>query len=323
MDTAFDRSVREICRLLVKDTGPEGIGLAALREAGWTDILEEDPELAVSVLFEETGRAAALSAAAALIAEQQLAKHLAAGVQPITPAWGRLTGRADGTAVVDALVRGPLTIGALLVVDPEGLHDPALVVAESGAQEVEVGGIDPRARLRRISATATTMAGPSEAVLATDRRLRLAVCSERTGLAQAVLDLALEHVRSRQQFGRPIASYQAVQHRLVDVHVAIEAVRSATHQAWWTPDRITVAVAELCASVAAETAVRAAFQVCGGMGFTEEFGLGILARRQLLLDGLDGGAPAAERRLARALETEGRLPRRAGFSDIDLGQETS
>ncbi|MGC0331293.1 alkylation response protein AidB-like acyl-CoA dehydrogenase [Streptomyces sp. SAI-170] len=60
---------------------------------------------------------------------------------------------------------------------------------------------------------------------------------EAVGAAARALELTVGHVRTREQFGRPIGSFQAVQHRLADVHVEVEAARSAAYYAAWAAVR--------------------------------------------------------------------------------------
>ncbi|MFI9720472.1 acyl-CoA dehydrogenase family protein [Streptomyces sp. NPDC052396] len=71
------------------------------------------------------------------------------------------------------------------------------------------------------------LGGPFAAVLA----------AEATGAADRALELTLEHVRTREQFGRPIGSFQAVKHRLADLYVAVRAARSAAYYAAWAVAR--------------------------------------------------------------------------------------
>jgi hypothetical protein len=129
---------------------------------------------------------------------------------------------------------------------------------------------------------------------------------ELVGVAQGALDLACAHVRDRRQFGVPIGSFQAVRHRLAEAHVHVTAARELLAA---LPDGDTdthVLVIKASAGFAAQTAVAAAQQVCGGMGFTEEFGLHRFVRRALTLDSLLVGSDDAEEALGR-LALAGRM----------------
>ena len=107
------------------------------------------------------------------------------------------------------------------------------------------------------------------------------------GTGRAMLDLARAHALERLQFGRPIASFQAVRHRLAETVVALdgaEATLVAAH------DDLGALLAKAAAGQAALTAARHCQQVLGGMGFTAEHGLHRHVRRALVLDGLLGSA---------------------------------
>ena len=106
-------------------------------------------------------------------------------------------------------------------------------------------------------------------------RAAVAVAAEAVGGAQRCLDAAVAHARARVQFGRPIGSFQAVQHKLADVLVAVEAARSVAAAAAAALDDPERDDAPLLASTAkaycAEAFVRAAaesIQVHGAVGFT-------------------------------------------------------
>ncbi|MFJ8083548.1 acyl-CoA dehydrogenase family protein [Streptomyces sp. NPDC096205] len=108
---------------------------------------------------------------------------------------------------------------------------------------------------------------------------------EAVGAADRALELTVGHVRTREQFGRPIGSFQAVQHRLADVHVEVEAARSAAYYAAWAAvqgdpaapaDALALAQAPVGALALAQAlqalrlAAAEAIQLHGGIGFTWE-----------------------------------------------------
>ncbi|MTD16315.1 hypothetical protein GIS00_20450 [Nakamurella sp. YIM 132087] len=318
-DTELRESVRELCRALVADSAAAGLSAETLITAGWPDILEEETALAVGALQEAAGAAAAVTAGASLLATHVLAGRLGADAA-VTVLSGRVSPGPAG-AVVDAVRRGaerPAT--HLLVVDHRAAGSGAVLVGV-GAAHLEVSpttGIDPRAAMFRITGPVHTSdgaegSGTDDDVGRAGLLVRLAVAHERIGLAAAALDLALAHVRDRYQFGRSIGSYQAVQHRLVDAHVAITSAGAAASQAWSGTTPIAVAVAAHQAAVAARTTTAAALQVCGGMAYTEEFGLGALARSALLHDGLHGDPELLAARVATCLQDAGGIIRSADF----------
>jgi len=109
------------------------------------------------------------------------------------------------------------------------------------------------------------------------RRTVLA-CAEMVGGLERVLELTAEYVKGREQFGRPIGSFQAVQHALADMATALEGARYATYQAAWRlarqlPAAREVAVAKAWTSPAYKQATLTAHQLHGGMGFVTEYPL--------------------------------------------------
>lgn len=107
------------------------------------------------------------------------------------------------------------------------------------------------------------------------------------GIGRTMLDLARAHALERLQFGRPIASFQAIRHRLAETVVALDGAESTLVAA---RDDLSALLAKAAAGQAALTAARHCQQVLGGMGFTAEHGLHRHIRRALVLDGLLGSA---------------------------------
>jgi alkylation response protein AidB-like acyl-CoA dehydrogenase len=102
--------------------------------------------------------------------------------------------------------------------------------------------------------------------------------------AQRALDMAVEYVRNRVQFGRPIGTFQAVQHHAANMALLVEATRFLTYEAVWalneglaTPEQIAVAKAWASRSAVEVTAL--AHQLHGGIGVTEEYDLHFFSLR--------------------------------------------
>ncbi|MEU9334028.1 acyl-CoA dehydrogenase family protein [Streptomyces sp. NPDC048290] len=104
---------------------------------------------------------------------------------------------------------------------------------------------------------------------------------EAVGTADRALELTVGHTGRREQFGRPIAAFQAVQHRLADVYVRVQAARSAAYYAAWATahgeDVGALALAQ--ALEAARAATGEAIQLHGGIGFTWEHDAHLLFKR--------------------------------------------
>ncbi|WBO65602.1 acyl-CoA dehydrogenase family protein [Streptomyces camelliae] len=183
------------------------------------------------LVFEEAGRA--------LLPGPLVATHLAAGSVP---------GAATGETVV-AAVDGELV---------EWLDGADAVLGDtSGA--VPLRSLDPLTPLHRVPVAGVT-----------DPVGSLLTAAEQLGTAGRVCELAAQHARTREQFGRPVGAFQAVQHLCADLLVRAEIARVAVYAAAVTADPADIAAARLLADEAAVRGARDCLQVHGGMGFTWE-----------------------------------------------------
>jgi short/branched chain acyl-CoA dehydrogenase len=118
---------------------------------------------------------------------------------------------------------------------------------------------------------------------------RISVASMGVGLAQGAYDLAFAYAKEREQFGQPIASFQAVQFKLADMATEIEAGRALTYKAAWLKDQgrpfaREAAMAKLYTGELAHRVVNDSLQIHGGYGFMEEFAISRLYRDQKILE---------------------------------------
>jgi short-chain 2-methylacyl-CoA dehydrogenase len=118
---------------------------------------------------------------------------------------------------------------------------------------------------------------------------RISVAAMGVGLAQGAYDLAFAYARERQQFGKPIAKFQAVQFQLADMSTEIEAGRQLVYRAAWLKDQgkpfgLAAAQAKLYTGLLSNRVVNAALQIHGGYGFTEEFAISRFFRDQKILE---------------------------------------
>jgi len=171
-----------------------------------------------------------------------------------------------------------------------------------------------QARVRLAGARGTLLsAGPDVAdrvESAVDVAL-VALSAEQLGGAQAALDLTLDHVRSRRQFGRAIGSFQAVKHRCADMLVLVETARSAVDRAVAagspgsdTPGPGLAEAASVAGAWCSEAFVKvseAAVHLHGGMGFTWEHDAQLYFRRARADAALFGDPAFHRERLARLL----------------------
>jgi alkylation response protein AidB-like acyl-CoA dehydrogenase len=118
---------------------------------------------------------------------------------------------------------------------------------------------------------------------------RISVAAMGVGLAQGAYDLAQAYALEREQFGKPIASFQAVQFQLADMAVEIEAGRGLVYKAAWLKDQgrefaLEAAIAKLHTGELSHRVVNTALQIHGGYGFMEESAIARLYRDQKILE---------------------------------------
>jgi alkylation response protein AidB-like acyl-CoA dehydrogenase len=122
-----------------------------------------------------------------------------------------------------------------------------------------------------------------------------------------MLDLARTHALERVQFGRPVARFQAVRHRLAEALVAVEALDAAL-TAVDPSDPMTAALAKATAGRSAGTVARHCQQILAGIGFTTDHPFHRYFKRTLALDGLFGSSAAITLDLGRHLVATRRVP---------------
>jgi alkylation response protein AidB-like acyl-CoA dehydrogenase len=174
------------------------------------------------------------------------------------------------------------TAGLTLLADFDG------TVREASAGE-QHESVDPSRRLFDVSAGGSGRKAWNADVARAYEFGALATAAQLVGAGQALLDTAVDYAKQRAQFGRVIGSYQAIKHKLADVHIALELARplvygAALSLADRSPDTARdVSAAKASASDAALLAARSALQTHGAIGFTAEHDLSLwLLRVQAL-----------------------------------------
>ena len=130
-------------------------------------------------------------------------------------------------------------------------------------------------------------------------------CAELVGVAQAALDMTVDYVNRRQAFGRPIGSFQAVQHHCANMLADVESERHLTRQAAWLiangqVDAPEVSMAQAWTAEAARRVTATAHQCYGAIGFTTELSLHLYHKRAIAGEMLLGGAAYHHERIAAA-----------------------
>jgi alkylation response protein AidB-like acyl-CoA dehydrogenase len=220
---------------------------------------------------------------------------------------------ATAAAVIDAagsdeqrsrwlpgLVSGELTAGIgtrELAADAHGAAVVVLLDANGGeVQLVESPQAEPIVTIDATRRFASVSGDGQPLGAGAGERVRAAVAAEVVGVCQRALDMTLQYVKERQQFGTPVGSFQAVSHRCAEMLLNTESTRSAAYYAAWAvgadPDRLAEAAA-LAAAAAADSGrevTSAAIQMHGGIGFTWEADVHWLFKRAQLDTALLGGA---------------------------------
>lgn len=232
----------------------------ALAELGWAEMLSEDPDLAIPLVFRLLG---------------ETGSHASVLNDVILETIGGLPG---GTPPM------PYAGGSWVIWErSEREGNPVL------------GGLP----LRQVPSGELMRVGEA----------RRALGWWMVGSARAMLALARQHALDRVQFGKPIASFQAVRHRLADTLVAIEGAEATLSVPVIDSPDLTSMLAKAAAGKAALTAAKHCQQVLGGVGFTAEHELHRHVERVLVLDGLLGNARDLTRQVGGGLRARGSAPR--------------
>ena len=227
---------------------------------------------------------------------------------------GRTTTRAtpDGSAwVLDGLkpvlLDGHTADVAIVIArTPDGLG--AFVVDNPGAEPVP--GLDVTRKLSRLELTArpARRLGPegdqTKLLGRVADDIAVALCAETVGSCDRALEMAIEYAKTRVQFDRPIGSFQAIRHKIVDMLHQLELCRVGTHYAAWTSDvdderrQEAAAMAKGFVGEAANMITAENIQVHGGVGFTWDVDCHLLFRRVKQNDVLFGSGSWERQRLA-------------------------
>jgi hypothetical protein len=313
MDQSEQDLIRASMGQLLTRYGPADIPVQLI-ESGWTELLDSDPGIAVTVLAEEQGRSLTASPALDLVLQHGAGLRVDPNLAFVLPAIGRRSRPpglvADGRAQIDGLVlSGHQRATGYLV-----STDKAILAVPVGAVSLEpVRGADPDLGLARARGEVSGVDGCEVAgtaawvdALAAGRR---SLAGELTGLSERMLEDTVAYVLARQQFGRPIASFQTVKHRLADVRVAVSAATAGLEAAWDDQTATSALAAKCLAGRAHRLAAANCHQVHGGIAFTVEHGFHRFIRRGQVLDGLLGGADDLVVELGRQILDSQRVPR--------------
>ncbi|BBZ77957.1 acyl-CoA dehydrogenase [Mycolicibacterium anyangense] len=268
------------------------LGVTALTVPERYDGIEAHP-VDLAVAAEALGRwcvpgplAESIAVAPILLATDERSAALAAGEMIATVALSPAVPRAADADFA----------GLVLLAEGGSVHDGAAGEAHES--------VDPARKLFDVTATGV---GQQADVARAFEYGALFTAAQLVGAGQAMLDTSVEYAKQRSQFGRIIGSYQAIKHKLADVHIALELARplvygAALALADGSPDTARdVSAAKAAASDAALLAARSSLQTHGAIGFTAEHDLSLWLLRVQALHSAWGDPTTHKRRVLEAL----------------------
>ncbi len=307
-EPGFDKSVwREICAMgwpglhLPEDKGGSGLGMsefcALTEELGAA--LTPEPLIPVAM-------------AASLLPADQLSAVLA-GDRIVIPAWQEKPNSIDlaGTAT---LAGGKLS-GHKMFVPMGAGADAFLVTTQGGLALVERSAPGVSMHLEQTQdggnfATITFENSPAEAIPGDAAQAleeaALATSAYLLGVMDRAFAMTLDYMKTRQQFGRTIGSFQALQHRAVDLKIQVSLTRASVEAAAVTLDTSThpalrqsaVSRAKARAAEAAMIVTKQCIQLSGGIGYTDAYDVGLFLRKAMVMAPLFGTAALHRARYA-------------------------
>ena len=297
-DLALRDGIRELCtRRFPIERVREGFdrdGWRALGEAGVFSLCVAEADGGVGlgmteavIVFEELGRA--------LVAGPLVATHLAADFVAGAATGDRVVALLDDSGLVEFGAEADAAIR---------LGDRVFVVEEIDGEPLEP--LDPLTPVVRagLDVTGTSTHADGERLRLRGTALTAALAS---GNASRTVELAVAYAKEREQFGKPIGTFQAVKHICADMLVRAEVARAAVDAAGVLLDEgssgapTAVATAKLLACEAAVTNAKACIQVHGGMGFTWEVDAHLYLKRAAVFATQFGGLDSQAELVAASL----------------------
>jgi alkylation response protein AidB-like acyl-CoA dehydrogenase len=310
--TARDVVTKECPASLVRSVAEDGADPSPLWklyvDLGWTELSDPAGAVELAIVLEELGRATdptpflATMSQFAPLAGEQFDPH-----QSGTAVYDGVAARRDEEGWV-------LEGAARHVLDGDRADRLAVVTGAGvfiiGADQVtsrRTAVFDPVLHVADLSFDAVRVPDSARVIVDQERAHHIALTGmaiTMVGACQRTLDLVLEHVRTRQQFGVPIGSFQAVQHKAADMHVAVERARALSYFAALTISaddprrRLAAAMAKASAGECQSLVFRHGLQLHGAMGFTWENDLQFALKRAKAGELLLGGAAEHRARIA-------------------------
>ncbi|OBB84904.1 acyl-CoA dehydrogenase family protein [Mycolicibacterium peregrinum] len=303
-ETVRDAVTKQCPATLVREVAEQGVDPTPLWQSyidqGWTELTDSENAVELAIVLEELGRAT------------DLTPYLATMTQYAPLAGDRFDAARAGTAVYSGVAANRDATGWVLtgtahhVLDGDRAQNLA-VVTDGGVFLVDSAQVsakrsavfDPVLHVAEVSFDNVLVDDTDRLHVDTEKAHHLALTGmaiTMVGACQRALDLVLDHVKQRQQFGVAIGSFQAVQHKAVDMHVAIERARALAYFAALTiaaddpRRRLAARMAKAAAGECQTVVFRHGVQLFGGMGFTWENDVQFALKRAKAGELLLGGA---------------------------------
>jgi alkylation response protein AidB-like acyl-CoA dehydrogenase len=292
-ETVRDVVAKECPASLIRAVVDNGADSAPLWQVyvdlGWTELTDPCDAVELAIVLEELGRATDPTPFLATMTQfAPLAPRRSDPGAPGAAVFEGVVARRDAQGwVLDGTARHVLDgdrAERLAVVTPAGVF----VVGADRVTARRTSVFDPVLHVAQVSFAGVRVAGGDRHGVDVERARHVALTGlalTMVGACQRILDLVLEHVRNRKQFGVPIGSFQAVQHKAADMHVAIERARALGYFAALTiaeddsRRRLAASMAKAAAGECQSLVFRHGLQLFGAMGFTWENDLQFALKR--------------------------------------------
>jgi hypothetical protein len=312
----MDATERTLLQETVRDAlaGATDTADNVLAGLGWLEMLGDARRDALDIVFRSLGGVNSASSVLDDVVVSALGLEPRADLAMLLPSFATwhppgTTAGGNVSAVGVATARVAAATDLLIMCD-DGSERMAVTIPASAAELRTVVGVDPDAGMHVVHAHDVAVGsslGPCEwdAAVAWGR---IAVAHQLSGACRSMLDLARAHAMERVQFGRAIAGFQAVRHRLADALVALEALDASLAAAMDEGGPLTAALAKTVAGRTAHTVAAHTQQVLAGIGFTTDHPFHRFLKRTMTLEGLFGSAEEITLDLGRGLLAGRRVP---------------
>ncbi|WP_019927845.1 acyl-CoA dehydrogenase family protein [Nocardia sp. BMG111209] len=303
-DTVRDVVAKQCPPTLIREVADKGGDSTALWQSyvrlGWTELTDPSAAVELAIVLEELGRATDPTPYLATMSQfAPLAPDFADPAQSGTAVYGGVAANLDaGGWVLTGTARHVLDgdrADRFAVVTPAGVF----VVPASEVTATRSPVFDPVLHVADVSFAGVRVGHEARADVDAERARHVALTGlalTTVGACRRILDLVLDHVRNRQQFGVAIGSFQAVKHKAADMYIAVERARALAYYAALTiaeddpRRRVAAAMAKASAGECQSLVFRHGIQLFGGMGFTWENDLQFALKRAKAGELMLGGA---------------------------------